>query len=210
MHYQLSFGVGLAVGVRLGPGGRSAMTPIDANPYEIGLDKNAANYVPLTPLGFLRRSASVWPDRLAVAYGSRRYSWREALERCRRLAGALAARGVGRDDTVALMAPNIPEAFEAHFGVPMAGAVLNALNIRLDPETIAFILEHGEAKMLIADSEFSPAIKEALARLDDKPTVIDIADVQGPGGERLGEVDYEAFLATGDPEFAELTPTDEW
>src|SRR6516162_10174067 len=147
MHYQLSFGVGLALGVRLGPGGRSAMTPIDTNPYEIGLDKNAANYVPLTPIGFLRRSASVWPDRLAVAYGLRRYSWHEALERC---------------DTVTLMAPNIPEAFEAHFGVPMAGAVLNALNIRLDAETIAFILRHGEAKVLITDTEFSPVIKEAL------------------------------------------------
>ena len=186
------------------------MTPIDTNPYEIGLDKNAANYVPLTPIGFLRRSASVWPDRLAVAYGLRRYSWHEALERCRRLAGALAARGIGRGDTVTLMAPNIPEAFEAHFGVPMAGAVLNALNIRLDAETIAFILRHGEAKVLITDTEFSPVIKEALGRLDEKPVVIDIADASGPGGERLGELDYEAFLASGDPEFAEVTPTDEW
>ena len=141
------------------------MTPIDTNPYEIGLDKNAANYVPLTPIGFLRRSASVWPDRLAVAYGLRRYSWHEALERCRRLAGALAARGIGRGDTVTLMAPNIPEAFEAHFGVPMAGAVLNALNIRLDAETIAFILRHGEAKVLITDTEFAPAVAEALAQI---------------------------------------------
>ena len=116
------------------------MTPIDTNPYETGLDKNPANFMPLSPIGFLARSAAVYPDRLAVAYGERRYSWRQALERCRRLAGALAARGVGRGDTVALLAPNIPEAFEAHFGVPMAGAVLNALNIRLDPETIAFIL----------------------------------------------------------------------
>src|SRR6516165_387089 len=186
------------------------MTPGNTNPYETGLDKNAANYVPLSPIGFLARSAAIYPNRLAVVHGKRRYSWREALERCRRLAAALAARGVGRGDTVALMAPNLPEAFEAHFGVPMAGAVLTALNIRLDPDTIAFILRHGEAKLLITDTEFSPAIKEALARLDDKPTVIDIADVQGPGGERLGEVDYEAFLATGDPEFAELTPTDEW
>jgi len=189
--------------------GRS-MTVTEANPYEIGLDKNAANYVPLSPIGFLLRSAAVYPGRLAVAYGERRYSWHQALERCRRLASALAAHGIGRGDTVALMAPNLPEAFEAHFGVPMAGAVLNALNIRLDPDTIALILRHGEAKVLITDTEFSPAIKEALARLDDKPTVIDIADVQGPGGERLGEMDYEAFLATGDPEFAELTPTDEW
>src|ERR1700730_8125141 len=181
-----------------------------ANPYDIGLDKNAANYVPLTPIGFLVRSASVYPNRLAVVHGERRYSWREALERCGRLAAALAARGVGRGDTVALMAPNIPEAFEAHFGVPMAGAVLNALNIRLDPGTIAFILEHGEAKVLITDTEFSPVIAEALAQLEQKPLVIDIADPMGPGGERLGEMDYEEFLATGDPAFQEITPEDEW
>jgi fatty-acyl-CoA synthase len=186
------------------------MSAADASPYETGLDKNAANYVPLTPIGFLTRSAAVYPDRLAVSYGARRYSWRQALERCRRLASALAASGVGRGDTVALMAPNIPEAFEAHFGVPMAGAVLNALNIRLDAETIAFILRHGEAKVLITDSEFSPVIKEALARLDKKPAIIDIADTHGPGGERLAELDYEGFLAAADPDFAELTPKDEW
>ncbi|MGA7864418.1 MAG: acyl-CoA synthetase [Stellaceae bacterium] len=180
------------------------------NPCEEGLDKNAANYVPLTPIGFLVRSAAVYPNRLAVVHGERRYSWREALERCRRLASALAARGVGRGDTVAVMAPNIPEAFEAHFGVPMAGAVLNALNIRLDPDTIAFILRHGEAKVLITDSEFAPVVALALAQLDQKPIVIDIADAVGPGGERLGEIDYEDFLATGDPGFPEVTPEDEW
>jgi len=180
------------------------------NPYEIGLDKNAANYVPLSPIGFLMRSAAVYPNRLAVVHGERRYSWREALERCRRLASALSARGVRRGDTVALMAPNIPEAFEAHFGVPMAGAVLNALNIRLDPDTIAFILRHGEAKVLITDTEFAPVVKAALAQLDQKPAVIDIADASGPGGERLGERDYEAFLATGNPVFPEVTPEDEW
>ena len=180
------------------------------NPCEEGLDKNAANYVPLTPIGFLVRSAAVYPNRLAVVHGERRYSWREALERCRRLASALVARGVGRGDTVAVMAPNIPEAFEAHFGVPMAGAVLNALNIRLDPDTIAFILRHGEAKVLITDSEFAPVVALALAQLDQKPIVIDIADAVGPGGERLGEIDYEDFLATGDPAFPEVTPEDEW
>jgi fatty-acyl-CoA synthase len=180
------------------------------NPYDIGLDKNAANYVPLTPIGFLVRSASVYPNRLAVVHGERRYNWREALERCRRLASALTARGIERGDTVALMAPNIPEAFEAHFGVPMAGAVLNALNIRLDPETIAFILDHGEAKVLITDTEFAPVVAQALAQLAQKPLVIDIADVMGPGGERLGEMDYEEFLAAGDPAFREMTPEDEW
>jgi fatty-acyl-CoA synthase len=182
----------------------------ESNPYEIGLDKNPANYVPLTPIAFLLRSASVYPNRLAVTHGERRYSWREALERCRRLAGALVARGIGRGDTVALMAPNIPEAFEAHFGVPMAGAVLNALNVRLDPETIAFILGHGEAKVLITDTEFAPVIGPALARLERRPIVIDIADPTGPGGERVGKMDYEAFLATGDLAFPEITPKDEW
>jgi acyl-CoA synthetase (AMP-forming)/AMP-acid ligase II len=180
------------------------------NPYEVGLEKNAANYVPMTPIGFLVRSASVFPNRLAVAHGERRYNWREALERCRRLASALTARGIGRGDTVALMAPNIPEAFETHYGVPMAGAVLNALNIRLDPGTIAFILEHGEAKVLITDTEFSPVIAEALAQLKRKPVVIDIVNAMGPGGKRLGEMDYEEFLATGNPALPEVTPADEW
>jgi fatty-acyl-CoA synthase len=152
----------------------------------------------------------VYPDRLAVAHGERRYSWRETLERCRRLAAALTARGVGRGDTVAVMAPNIPETFEAHFGVPMAGAVLNALNIRLDPATIAFILQHGEAKVLITDTEFAPVIQQALDQLERKPLVIDIDDAMGPSGNLLGEMDYEAFLATGDPAFPEETPKDEW
>jgi 3-(methylthio)propionyl---CoA ligase len=183
---------------------------MSTSPYDIGLDKNAANYVPLSPVSLLLRSAAVYPNRLAVTYGERRYSWREALERCRRLASALAARGIGRGDTVAVMAPNIPEAFEAHFGVPMAGAVLNALNIRLDVATIAFILKHGEAKVLLTDTEFSPVIGEALRQLDDKLIVIDIADTSVPDGERVGEMDYEAFLATGDPTFAEVMPKDEW
>jgi fatty-acyl-CoA synthase len=186
------------------------MTLADANPYQVGLDKSPANYVPLTPISFLLRSAAVYPDRLAVVHGERRYSWREALERCRRLAGALTAQGVGHGDTVALMAPNTPEAFEAHFGVPMAGAVLNALNIRLDPEMIAFILGHGEAKVLITDTEFAPVIGQALRRLERKPLVVDIDDAAGPGGDRLGEMDYEAFLADGDPRFPEVTPQDEW
>jgi fatty-acyl-CoA synthase len=180
-----------------------------ANPYAIGLDKNAANFVPLSPLGFLLRSAEVYPRRTSVIHGERRYTWRETLERCRRLASALAEHGVGRGDTVALMTPNTPESFEATFGVPMAGAVLNALNIRLDAEAIAFILKHGEAKVLLTDGEFAPVIKEALAQLDAKPLVIDIADPQAPG-ERLGDMDYEAFLASGDPKFLHLTPQDEW
>ena len=184
-----------------------------ADPFETGLAKNAANYVPLSPIGFLRRSALVYPNRVSAiepaptqAGGERGIPGAQSLERCRRLASALAAHGIGRGDTVALMAPNMPEAFEAHFGVPMAGAVLNALNIRLDPETIAFILGHGDARVLLTDTEFSPVIARALALLDEKPLVIDIADPLGPGGERLGAMDYEAFLAGGDPDFAELTP----
>src|ERR1051325_5795922 len=157
-----------------------------SNPYETGLDKNPANYVPLSPIGFLRRSAAVYPQRTAVIHGDRGYTWGETEQRCRRLASALAKRGIGRGDPVALMAPNVPEAFEAHFGVPMAGAVLNALNIRLDAETIAFILGHGGAKILLTDTEFAPVVARDLALLDEKPLVIDIADPLGPGGERLG------------------------
>src|SRR6267143_363966 len=138
------------------------MTQDSTHPYEASLGKNAANFVPLSPIGFLLRSAAVYPNRPAVIHGARRYSWREALERCRRLASALARCGICRGDTVALMAQNTPEAFEAHFGVPMAGAVLNALNIRLDAETIAFILNHGGAKVLITDTEFAPTIGRAL------------------------------------------------
>src|SRR5437870_2598684 len=180
------------------------------NPYDEGLDKNAANFVPLSPIGFLLRSAAVYPERTAVIHGERHNTWRQSLERCRRLASALAAHGVGRGDTVALMAPNVPEAFEAHFGVPMAGAVLNAINIRLDAETIAFILQHGGAKVLLTDTEFAPVIKAALAQLDAKPLVVDIADPEGPGGECLGTLDYEALIGEGDPDFAEVTPADEW
>src|ERR1700730_8413091 len=170
------------------------------HPYEAGLDKNAANFVPLSPIAFLLRSAAVYPNRIAVIHGARRYTWHQALQRCRRLASALAKRGVRPGDTVALMAQNTPEAFEAHFAVPMAGAVLNALNIRLDADTIAFILRHGEAKVLITDTEFAPVIGRALTQLDTKPLVIDIVDPAAPG-ERLGTMDYAAFLATGDPDF---------
>jgi fatty-acyl-CoA synthase len=182
------------------------------SPFDIDLDKNAANYVPLSPLSFIRRTAAVFPNRTAVIHGAaRRYSWAQAYERCRRLASALRARGIGLGDTVAVMAPNVPEVFEAHFGVPMAGAVLNALNIRLDAETIAFILQHGEAKVLITDREFSPVIERALTLVERKPIVIDIDDpLAAPGGKLLGEMDYEAFLASGDPDFPWELPDDEW
>ena len=172
------------------------------NPYELDLDRNAANYVPLSPLTFITRAASVYPQRPAVIHGKDRFSWAESDARCRRLASALSRRGVGRGDTVAVMAANIPAHFEAHFGVPMTGAVLNALNIRLDAETIAFILGHGEAKVLLTDTEFAPVIGKALKLVERRPLVIDIDDANGPRGEWLGEMEYEAFLAGGDPDFA--------
>src|SRR5579875_20930 len=180
------------------------------NAYELGLDPNPANYVPLSPLGFIARAAAIYPDRLAVVHGIRRYTWKESYARCRRLASALRRRGIGKGDTVAVMAANTPEAFEAHFGVAMAGAVLNALNIRLDAATIAFILDHGEAKALITDREFAPVIEKALAALKTRPLVIDIDDALAQGGRRIGEIDYEAFLASGDPDFDWHGPDDEW
>ncbi len=180
------------------------------SPYESQLDRNEANFIPLTPLSLLERAAAVYPDHTAVVHGDRRYSWKQAAERCTRLAGALAGRGIGQGDTVAVMAANTPEMFEAHFGVPMAGAVLNAINTRLDAKTVAFILDHGEAKMLIADREFSPVVKEALAMLGRDLFVVDIDDPLAPDGERLGEIDYEAFLAEGSATFEWQMPADEW
>ncbi|TVR58314.1 MAG: hypothetical protein EA420_17365 [Candidatus Competibacteraceae bacterium] len=158
------------------------------NPYEMGLDRNEANFVPLTPLTFIERAASVYPRHTAVVHGSVRRDWAETYARCRRLASALRQRGIGLGDTVAAMLPNIPEMFELHFGVPMTGAVLNTLNIRLDPETIAFMLEHGEAKILFTDREFSETISKALRLIqsEKRPLVIDVDDPQFAGGENLG------------------------
>ncbi len=169
-----------------------------------------ANHVPLTPLSLLRRAAEVFPERTAVVYGDWQYTWAEAYNRCRRLASALAARGVGPGDTVAVMAPNTPPTWEAHYGIPMLGAVLNAINIRLDAATIAYILDHGEAKVLITDTAFAPVVKDALAETEREVQVIDIADPYGEAGERLGDVEYEALLAGGDPEFEWRMPADEW
>ena len=181
------------------------------NPYEVDLERNPANCAPLTPLTFIEWSASVYPDRAAVIHGARRYSWKETYARCRRLASALAKRGIGVGDTVAAMLPNTPEMYECHFGVPMAGAVLNTLNTRLDADAIAFMLNHGEAKALITDHEFSGTIAGALEKVDRKPIVIDVDDPEYAGpGERLGRIDYEAFLAEGDPAYAWQPPADEW
>ena len=180
------------------------------SPFERDLPRHAANYAPLSPLSFIARTAYVWPERVAVIHGARRYTWRQAYDRSRRLASALARRGIGAGDTVAAMLANTPEMLEAHFGVPMTGGVLNTLNTRLDAEALAFMLEHGEAKVLLTDTEFAPVIRQALARVQRRPFVVDVADPEGPGGDRLGEAEYEAFLDGGDPAYAWQPPADEW
>ena len=181
-----------------------------AHQFERDLGKNAANYVPLTPLSFLPRAAHVFPRHPAIVHGRISRSWAQVYARCRRMASALRRHGIKRGDTVALMAPNTPAACEAAFGVPMAGAVLNAMNIRLDAATIAFILDHAETKVLLTDTEFAPVVKQALTMTKRKLLVIDIADPEGPGGERLSKIEYEDFLAEGDPDAPWLMPEDEW
>jgi fatty-acyl-CoA synthase len=178
--------------------------------FETDLDKVTANHAPLTPINFLTRSAAVYPDQTAVIHGDRRFSYREFEQRCRRLASALAGRGVGRGDTVAVMATNIPALLEAHYGVPMLGAVLNAINTRLDAPTVAFILEHGGAKVVLSDRELSEIMKAAVAAMADPPLVVDIDDVLAESGELIGEIEYEAFLAEGDPAWDAIDVTDEW
>jgi fatty-acyl-CoA synthase len=182
-----------------------------SNIFETGLDRNSANYTPLSPLTFIERAASVYPGKLAVVHGSLRRSWSETYGRCRRLACALSAHGVGIGDTVAVMLPNTPPMVEAHFGVPMVGAVLNALNTRLDPSSIAFMLDHGEARVVMVDREFSPVMKAALALCERKPLVIDVDDPEyRGGGERIGGIEYEEFIAGGKADYAWRLPADEW
>ncbi|HVU87942.1 MAG TPA: acyl-CoA synthetase [Pirellulales bacterium] len=179
--------------------------------YERDLARVPANYMALSPLTFLARSALVYPDHAAWIHGERRATYAEFFARCRRLASALAARGMGLGDTVAVMAPNVPAMLEAHYGVPLAGGVINALNYRLDPPAIAFIFDHGEAKVLITDREFSPIIRQALKLCRARPLVIDIDDPLDEGaGERLGEIEYEDFIAAGDPDHPWELPADEW
>lgn len=174
------------------------------------LGKNGANHVALTPLSFIRRTADIFPGRPSVIHGDRRYNWAETYGRTRRLASALQRRGIGLGDTVAIMAFNTPEMFEAHFGVPMAGAVLNTINTRLETETVAYILDHGDAKAVLVDTALAPVVKAALNGLQRDILVIDIADSEGPGGDRISEVDYEALLQEGDPGFDWEGPADEW
>lgn len=183
---------------------------MSAQSYAKGLDRCEANHVPLTPLGFLDRAALAHPDRLAVVHGDLARTWAQTRERCHRLASALAARGIQPGDTVSVLAPNTPAMLESHFGVPLAGAVLNTINHRLDPEGIAFILRHSECKLLMVDREFSGTVAAALKLLDSPPAVIDINDHLAPPGERIGETDYESMLASGDPEFPGRWPSDEW
>jgi fatty-acyl-CoA synthase len=179
--------------------------------YETGLDRNRANFAALTPLSFIARAADVFPHKTSIIHGPQRFTWKETNERCRRLASALHKRGIGKNDTVAAMLPNIPAMFEAHFGVPMTGAVLNTLNTRLDADAIAFMLDHGEAKVLLTDREFSRVVDKALKLMTGpKPLVIDVDDKLFEGGSNLGEIDYEAFLGQGDPAFEPIMPDDEW
>ncbi|MBY0454657.1 MAG: acyl-CoA synthetase [Burkholderiaceae bacterium] len=181
--------------------------------YDQNLPRNAANHAALSPLGFIERAAEVYPERLAIVHGNLRQTWASTYTRCRQLASALQRAGIGKNDTVAVMLPNTPPMVEAHFGIPMAGAVLNALNTRLDPEAIAFMLDHGEAKAVIVDPEFASVMAKALT-LRQAPTpllVIDVEDaVYGPASQTLGSTTYEAFVASGDAQFAWEPPADEW
>lgn len=178
--------------------------------YSKDLDKNAANYSPLSPLTFIERAAAVYPERCAVVYNETRRSWSETYRRSRRFASALRQHGVTTDDTVALMLPNVPAMYEAHFAIPMAGAIIHALNIRLDADAIAFQLKHGGARVLLTDPEYAATVAAALEQLDDKPLVIDVDDPAFKVGELIGDVEYEDFLASGDAEFAWELPHDEW
>jgi fatty-acyl-CoA synthase len=181
------------------------------NQYSVGLDKTPANYVPLTPLSFLARTAAIYPNHVSTVYEDRVFTWAETHARCRRFASFLAGRNVGHGDTVAAMLPNIPAMNEVNFAVPMAGAVLNALNIRLDAASIAFQLDHGGAKIILVDPEFAGVIAEALTLMTGpKPFVIDVDDQWFAGGKRIGGIEYEDALLQGDPDFAVRLPQDEW
>ena len=183
-----------------------------ASIFDTDLPRNEANFAPLTPLAFIQRTAEVYPDRLAIVHGDLRQNWAQTYARCRQLASALQKAGIGKNDTVAAMLPNTPPMVEAHFGVPMAGAVLNTLNTRLDPEAVAFMLDHGEARALIVDPEFAGIVKKALALRQSKAPLllIDVEDALYGEAPKVGSVTYEAFVAQGDPHFEWKYPSDEW
>ncbi len=181
--------------------------------YDQDLPQTPANFAPMSPLSFIERTAEVYPSRLAVVHGSLRQDWATTYRRCRQLASALSQAGIGKNDTVAVMLPNTPPMVEAHFGIPMAGAVLNTLNTRLDPETIAFMLDHGEAKAVIVDPEFAGVMKKAIGLRQSKSSllVIDVEDALFTSPtEKVGSTTYEAFVAKGDPAFAWNLPANEW
>ena len=181
------------------------------SPYDTDLGKTRANYQPLTPLVFLERAASTFPDHPAIIHGKRRYSYAEFYARTRKLASALAARGIGKDDTVSVMLANTPAMIEAHYAVPMTGAVLHSINTRLDPPVVAFMLDHASTKLVIVDTEFAPIVKEALAGTEVELTIINYRDLEcGVEGERLGDLDYEEVLASGDPDYDWKMPGNEW
>ena len=181
-----------------------------ASQYSTDLDKNAANYTSLSPISFIERAASVYPDRPALIYGAKQQTWAQTYARSRRFASALQKHGLQQDETVALMLPNVPAMYEAHFAIPMAGGVINGLNFRLDADAIAFQLKHGDAKILLTDREFSDTIKAAISQLENKPLVIDVDDPEFGGGELIGDLEYEDFLTQGDAEFNWQLPQDEW
>jgi len=183
---------------------------MSAKAYSRGLEKNPANHVPLTPLTFLDRTADVYPQRTAIIHGEFRQTWATTRERCYRLASALVQLGIEPGDTVSIIAPNTPAMLEAHFGVPLSGAVLNAINCRLDADGIAFILRHGECKLLLVDREFAALVEKALQSVPNPPRLIDINDHEAPDGAAIGETDYESLLASGDPAFTGRGPVDEW
>src|ERR1700726_60303 len=179
--------------------------------YGIGLEKTPANFVALTPLSFLARTAAIYPDHTSTIYEGRVFTWAQTYARCRRFASYLARRNIGRGDTVAAMLPNIPAMNELHFAVPMAGAVLNTLNIRLDASSIAFQLDHGGAKVILVDPEFAGVIAEALPLMrGPKPLVIDVDDKAFAGGKRIGGIEYEDTLSQGDENFGAPLAQDEW
>lgn len=187
---------------------------VEPNQYEIHMDKNAANYVPLTPLSFIERAKDVYPDYTAIIYGERAYSWLDTYNRCVKFASALERHGIGQGDTVSILAANTPEIFEAHHAVPMCGAVLNTINTRLEDETIAYILEHSDAKVLITDTQYSPTAKSALAKVNSNILIIDIDDPEAVlkqgEGELLGKYTYDTFMDTGSLDYQPRMPKDEW
>ena len=175
-----------------------------------GLEKNAANYIPLSPLTFLQNTARVYPQRTAIRYGERAYDWATVYARCRQLAAAFTARGIREGDVISYVAANTPELVEAHYAVPMAGAVLNAINTRLDAKTLHYIFTHAESKIVIVDAEFAEKVQQAVSKMENPPLLVDIEDATFAGGGRIGECTYEELLASGDAAQAEQFPQDEW